>query len=706
MTIASGLALAGKARGDIVYDVNLSIGSGGVAGTITTDGAIGLLGASDIIAWNLTVTGISGTSINLVSSNGLSGVEVGNNTDVYNPSAGTPDLTADAMNIYFDFSGTDGGYFGFQTLPFYGGQQYFSCGANNNSDSAQGFGVVPVLYSDPTSIYVAESGTQIIATAATPGTQPSSFLYNNFAQTRLIQFNGSATATTTGDGPVLELTAAGANQTGSAFTANPLVLNANGSFATFFTFRLGQPGGAIPQGGIAFSIQSSGGSSLGGTGSGLGYSGISNSLAVSFNLGTNGAAPANRIAVDLNGLINEPVWVEITNAPLNNGNIWYCWIDYDGIRSLLEARLSDQPLRPATPVLTAVLNLPGVLGNTTTAPLKAYVGFTGGGASQQDILSWRFMGLPITRFTGVYNLTNVSASYRLTNAIALKLYTYVVNGVTYTNAYSFQEQLIPQPDGSLQFQTEAEATPVVGAGGQQESELMASLSEYVDSSSGTPVTGVATPVTTPVPVGQTFEQSFPGTTESQAEALVEGLSAIPPPLPAPPTDLNQAIALQTAAMNELIQTEQYRQEVLTGIINGGSVAPAPPSPLVNQVSEEQQAIDQVNQALQLQIQAQMQIANDIGSYSTATDVGTVNIRQQIISGPPPTLLLLSPQVSSTNLSFGLLTASNLSYTIWTSTNLAGSTWSIYTNFVSDGYPKTIRAPSAGLAQSYYRASSP
>ena len=156
----------------------------------------------------------------------------------------------------------------------------------------------------------------------------------------------------------------------------------------------------------------------------------------------------------------------------------------------------------------------------------------------------------------------------------------------------------------------------------------------------------------------------------------------------------------------MIQTEQYRQQVLTGIINGGSVSPPPPSPLLNQLSEAQQAADQANQLLQQQIQVQIEIANNMGSYSTATDVGTVSIRQQIISGPTPSLLLLSPRASGTNFSFGLLTADNLSYTIWTSTNVAGPNWSVYTNFVSDGYPKTISVPFGGSAQAYYRASSP
>ena len=143
ITIAGGLALAGEAQANIIYDVNLAIGAGGVVGTITTDGNVGVIGASNILAWNLTVTGKGGATFNLV--NGPSGVACGNNTAVFNPNAGTPDLTADANHIYFNFSATDGGYLGFQTLPFYGGNNYWSCGAKNNSNVEPGLSAVPVL---------------------------------------------------------------------------------------------------------------------------------------------------------------------------------------------------------------------------------------------------------------------------------------------------------------------------------------------------------------------------------------------------------------------------------------------------------------------------------------------------------------------------------------------------------------------------------
>ncbi len=152
----------------IIYAVNLVIGAGGVVGTLTTDGHFGVIGASDILAWNFTVTGNGGVTYSLV--NGPSGVDCGNNNDVFNPNAGTPDLTADANHIYFNFSATDGGYVGFQTLPFYTGDNYWSCGASNNSDVYQGLAAVPDAYNVSSTIYVAETGKQIIATVISPPT--------------------------------------------------------------------------------------------------------------------------------------------------------------------------------------------------------------------------------------------------------------------------------------------------------------------------------------------------------------------------------------------------------------------------------------------------------------------------------------------------------------------------------------------------------
>jgi hypothetical protein len=171
---AAALGGAGVSQAAITYTVDQVIGDGSVTGTITTDGATGLLSASDITAWNLLLTGKGGATFTLV--NGPSGVLVGNISQPFNPTAGNNDLTADTQHIYFNYSGTDGGYLGFQTNPFYGGNNYW-CNASQGQgfDCAVGKSVVPVLYSDPSSQYQPASGEQIIASVASSAPEPASW---------------------------------------------------------------------------------------------------------------------------------------------------------------------------------------------------------------------------------------------------------------------------------------------------------------------------------------------------------------------------------------------------------------------------------------------------------------------------------------------------------------------------------------------------
>jgi len=87
---------------DITYTVDEIIGSGSATGTITTDGAIGLLGTSDIVDWNLILNDGSNSTFN------LQGPASGNNSqDLITGS----DLSASATQLVFDFSSGDGGFF-------------------------------------------------------------------------------------------------------------------------------------------------------------------------------------------------------------------------------------------------------------------------------------------------------------------------------------------------------------------------------------------------------------------------------------------------------------------------------------------------------------------------------------------------------------------------------------------------------------------
>jgi hypothetical protein len=143
--------LASSAGAAIVYHVDQTIGSGSVVGTITTDGATGVLGVGDITAWNLELNGV-GASFDLKSPN--------------NSYVSGSDLTATPQYLYFNFSGVDGGRFLLQQGPEDGDTYY--CDSTANNDCLKGASDVPVSYNDPSAQFSTPSGNQIIGTAAVP----------------------------------------------------------------------------------------------------------------------------------------------------------------------------------------------------------------------------------------------------------------------------------------------------------------------------------------------------------------------------------------------------------------------------------------------------------------------------------------------------------------------------------------------------------
>jgi len=101
-----------------------------------------------------------------------------------------------------------------------------------------------------------------------------------------------------------------------------------------------------------------------------------------------GDPDGNHVGTATNGVLGSGPTAYI-GTRMNDGAIFYSWIDYDGIADLLEVRLSTSPVRPAAPTLSeSGLGLTGLLGGTV-----AYAGFTSGtGAAfgDHDILYWQF----------------------------------------------------------------------------------------------------------------------------------------------------------------------------------------------------------------------------------------------------------------------------------------------------------------------------
>ena len=98
------LMFTGSAAADIVYHVNDTVAGGSVIGTITTDGATGLLFNGDITAFNLTLFDGTGTA---TLTSGVNGGTV---------FIGPGGLTATATALMFNFNAS-GTFVNFFTSP-------------------------------------------------------------------------------------------------------------------------------------------------------------------------------------------------------------------------------------------------------------------------------------------------------------------------------------------------------------------------------------------------------------------------------------------------------------------------------------------------------------------------------------------------------------------------------------------------------------
>jgi Legume lectin domain len=229
------------------------------------------------------------------------------------------------------------------------------------------------------------------------GTHPAaaavSVVFSDFSTSAGLQLNGNAAAGA-GVGNVLRLVPATTNQSGSAFST--VQVNAS-DFSTVFQFRLSDRGGIadgsgqVGADGFTFTLQTVA-NTAGGSGGGLGYEGLSPSVAVEFDTFANTGAPifdpsSNHLGIDINGSVVSVQTVDV--APdFDDGNRWTAWIDYSNATKTLEVRVSETALRPTLPTLSRNIDIFGILNQNT-----AFVGFTagtGGAFENHDILNWQY----------------------------------------------------------------------------------------------------------------------------------------------------------------------------------------------------------------------------------------------------------------------------------------------------------------------------
>jgi hypothetical protein len=184
-------------------------------------------------------------------------------------------------------------------------------------------------------------------------------------------------------GNVLTLTDGNGNEGRSAFFNYPMYI---GGFSASFVYQdvNGLPNNAD---GATFCVQNSaaGASALGSSGGGLGYGGITNSVAVELNL-FNGNGMG--MAIRTNGITGSP-YISTLPLRLTNGNPISVSITYSG--GILNVSLADTNAGTSFSTNVAV-NIPLVCGSST-----AYIGVTGatgGSASTQTVTGLTFVPLP------------------------------------------------------------------------------------------------------------------------------------------------------------------------------------------------------------------------------------------------------------------------------------------------------------------------
>lgn len=228
-----------------------------------------------------------------------------------------------------------------------------------------------------------------VAQASTMSVGPASattFNYTNFYSIAGLTTNGDAAQS----GNVLRLVPSVGNQSGTAFRTVPISLNNATGFSTAFEFNVTTDSGN-PTDGFTFLLQNvgAGANALGAGGQGLGYVGLSPSVAVVFRgrdpnlIGviTGGVDPAN-----LPTPFKPAGFYSGTQGEFYNKNE-FAWIDYNPSTKNLSVYLSTSTTKPGTAIMSTTVDIFGTLGS------QAYVGYSagnGGAFGSQDILNWSF----------------------------------------------------------------------------------------------------------------------------------------------------------------------------------------------------------------------------------------------------------------------------------------------------------------------------
>ncbi len=190
------------------------------------------------------------------------------------------------------------------------------------------------------------------------------------------------------NGTSLQMTSGGQVDDNSAYYWYPVNVE---SFSSSFDFTVNPGSTSTLADGFAFVLQNDGHVATGQAGGGLGYAGLSNSLAIKFDFFNNAGEGPSSTGVYVNGAMPTTPFDDLT-APgigvmLGSGDKFNVQVNYDG--TTLTWRITDETSpNPHDFEGFYTVNIPHVIGSNT-----AYVGFTASGTdgtSTIDILDWTY----------------------------------------------------------------------------------------------------------------------------------------------------------------------------------------------------------------------------------------------------------------------------------------------------------------------------
>jgi hypothetical protein len=398
----------------------------------------------------------------------------------------------------------------------------------------------PVSATGTQGVYLASTGnlnvgsisTQTPASTSVPGNQLISGFNQNGTNWSKVT-TGSFTPTIADN--VMTLTQSGVESTANAWWYDTL-LPVNQAFAVSFTYT-GQASGAD---GVALVFQnsSSGTSAVGGSGSGVGYSGIAGSLALVLDIYSEDGVGGSGLSIATGGTI--PTLTDTSPVALDTSHPINVLLSYDPVAQTVTVVLQDTVTSQQYTLVTPNIDLATLVGAN-----NAYLGFTGGTGSvtsTQTIsnFSWSSAAPVAVTTAAVTGFGTTGTGWTLTNgggtaaSVSNNVLTLTQSsdGYTANAAWSNTAVAIDQPfavsytytgqangaDGvAFVLQNDPRGTAAVGTtgGGVGYADILHSVGVVLDIYSGDGVGGAGFQVATNGTLG-TFQSTAPGGAQHRA----------------------------------------------------------------------------------------------------------------------------------------------------------------------------------------------